>query len=120
MPGLKTRPTNDSTAYIGSPGFRVPHLACVPDFAAHPQPASAASTPQPVAHRTSDLDPQPSTQYCFNHTFLNSTFIGSPTCIWNPIRPLSARPLASSSINVLVTWPFRISVIMLPRAMMCT
>ncbi len=58
-------------------------------------------------------------QYCFSQMFLNSTFIGSPTWIWKPRSPFNARAFVSSSTSVLVTWPFRISVIMLPRAMMC-
>jgi hypothetical protein len=52
--------------------------------------------------------------------FRSSSFIGGPTCIWNPNRPASARFFVSSSMTMLVTAPFRIWTIVLPRATMCT
>ena len=38
----------------------------------------------------------------FIQMFRNSTFIGSPTCIWNPRRPLILRFFVSWSTSMLV------------------
>ena len=44
----------------------------------------------------------------------------SPTWIWKPRSPFSARPFASSSTTNAVTWPLTMFMIVLPRAIRCT
>jgi hypothetical protein len=52
--------------------------------------------------------------------FRNSIFIGGPTWIWNPNSPFIARPLASSSTSMAVTWPLIMLTMVLARAMRWT
>ena len=56
----------------------------------------------------------------FSQMFRSSNFIGGPTCIWKPSKPLIARPVASSSIVCAIRCPLKMCVSTLPRAMMWT
>jgi hypothetical protein len=56
----------------------------------------------------------------FSQMFRYSTFIGGPTCIWNPINPPVARFAASSSIATAISRPFIMCVSAFPRAMTCS